>query len=109
MLTGYEAIEHAEITGERLYKYADPIEGHAEVTVEQAYSIARIDSSLIYCEGKEKILYGYNVAYNGKNYLTFAPNPDEAKRGLAFLMKPTPLGRKRAQNKMIVTLVQDEE
>jgi hypothetical protein len=57
----------------------------------------------------ENLLLGYEVTYKGKHYLAFASDADSAKLSLAFFMARTPLGRKRAQNKMTAKLIQDED
>lgn len=47
-LTGIDAIAYSQRTGARLKKYADPIDGAREITVDEAYEIAREDASLVY-------------------------------------------------------------
>ena len=48
-LTGYDAIEYAEMLGLSLQKYADPTEGaRVDMTPDEAREIAREDSSLIH-------------------------------------------------------------
>jgi hypothetical protein len=47
-LTGNEAIRLAEENSFTLRKYADPIDGARNVTIEEARKIAKEDASLIY-------------------------------------------------------------
>ena len=48
-LTGYAAIEYAEMYGMRLAKHADPIEdARSDLTIEEAREVATEDPSLIY-------------------------------------------------------------
>ena len=47
-LTGHEAIRLAEDNTFTLRKYADPIDGARDVTIEEAREIAKEDASLIY-------------------------------------------------------------
>jgi|GEM_PF-4270353 len=47
--TGAAAITLSETTGVQLRKYADPVDGAREVSLEEAREIAKADPSLIYC------------------------------------------------------------
>lgn len=50
-ITGLDAIEHAELHGLKLNKYADPTEDAREgLTVDEARDIAAEDASLIWVE-----------------------------------------------------------
>ena len=47
-ITGHEAIRLAEENSFTLRKYADPIDGARDVTIEEARKIAKEDASIIY-------------------------------------------------------------
>jgi len=53
MITGHEAIEHAEKWGLLVCKYADPTEDEAIIEPEVARAIAEEDPSLIYLDLEE--------------------------------------------------------
>lgn len=49
-LHGREAIDYAERTGAILYKYADPIDGAGQTSVDTAREVAREDPGLVYVD-----------------------------------------------------------
>jgi|APHM01.1.fsa_nt_gi hypothetical protein len=58
MLTGADAIEHAERFGGQLHKHADPTEGAREnISVDEARDVVRGDPSLIYTDSPAPVIY----------------------------------------------------